>query len=86
MEAGPGRLVPAYDGETATILRVTPLDGPWKVAVLTDGGTVSAADVIVLMVLRSTRATTIGERTAGALDYQSTAIIGLGTGDRRVWI
>lgn len=83
MEAGPGSLVPAYDDETVTIPRVTPLDGPWKVAVLTDRGTVSAAEVTVLMALRSTRATTIGEPTAGALDYQSTAIIGLGTGDRR---
>ncbi len=83
MEEHPGTLVPAYDDEAVTTPRVTPLDGPWKVAVLTDRGTVSAAEVTVLMALRSTRATTIGEASAGALDYQSTTIIGLGTGDRR---
>jgi hypothetical protein len=83
MEENPGKLVPAYDDVAPTMPTTTPLNGPWKVAVLTDRGTVSAAEVTVLMALRSTRATTIGEPTAGALDYQSTAIIGLGTGDRR---
>lgn len=83
MEASPGQLVHAYDDDVATSPRATPLEGNWKVAVLTDRGTVSAAEVTVLMALRSTRATTIGEPTAGALDYQSTAIIGLGSGDRR---
>lgn len=83
MEEHPGRLVNAYDDGVQTTPSVTPLEGPWRVAVLTDRGTVSAAEVTVLMALRSTRAVTIGEPTAGALDYQSTAIIGLGTGDRR---
>jgi C-terminal processing protease CtpA/Prc len=44
---------------------------------------VSAAEVLVLRALRSSRAVVIGEPTAGALDYQSTQIVGLGTGDRR---
>jgi hypothetical protein len=83
MEASPGKFVPAYDEDFVSIPRATPADGNWKVAVLTDRGTVSAAEVTVLMALQSTRATTIGEPTAGALDYQNTAIIGLGTGDRR---
>lgn len=83
MEANPGKFVHAYDDDVATTPRATPLEGDWKVAVLTDRGTVSASEVTVLMALRSTRATTIGEPTAGALDYQSTTIIGLGTGDRR---
>ena len=52
-------------------------------AVLVDGGTVSAAEVLVLRALRSERAVVIGEPTAGALDYQSTQAVGLGTGDRR---
>jgi hypothetical protein len=83
MEANPGKFVHAYDDDVATTPRATPIEGNWKVAVLTDRGTVSASEVTVLMALRSTRATTIGEPTAGALDYQSTTIIGLGTGDRR---
>lgn len=83
MEASPGSLVPAYDEDFVSIPRTTPADGNWRVAVLTDRGTVSASEVTVLMALQSTRATTIGEPTAGALDYQNTAIIGLGTGDRR---
>lgn len=83
MEANPGKFVHAYDDDVATTPRATPLEGDWKVAVLTNRGTVSASEVTVLMALRSTRATTIGEPTAGALDYQSTTIIGLGTGDRR---
>jgi len=83
MDEQPGRLVRAYDDDVPTAPSATPLDGPWRVAVLTDRGTVSAAEVTVLMALRSARAVTIGEPTAGALDYQSTTIVGLGTGDRR---
>lgn len=83
MDSNPGEFVAAYDDDAPRQPTAQPLDGAWKVAVLTDRGTVSAAEVTVLMALRSTRATTIGEPTAGALDYQSTTIIGLGTGDRR---
>ncbi len=83
MDSNPGRLVPFSDEAPSAAFSPTPIDGPFKVAILTDGGTVSAAEVTVLMGLRSTRATVVGEPTAGALDYQSTSIIGLGTGDRR---
>ncbi len=82
LEAGPGTFVPLEE-----TLRPPPPEpahaGGWKVAVLVDGGTVSAAEVLVLRALRSTRAVVIGEPTAGALDYQSVQIVGLGTGDRR---
>jgi hypothetical protein len=57
--------------------------GDWRVIVMVDGGTVSAAEVLVLKALRSPRATVVGEPTSGALDYQSTQIVSLGTGDRR---
>lgn len=82
LEARPGELVPLE--ETPSVPRPqASLEGDWRVAVLTDRGTVSASEVTVLMALRSTRAVVIGEPTAGALDYQSTQIVGLGTGDRR---
>ena len=82
MEANPGKLV---------LLETTPespgpepvTEGDWRVVVLIDGGTVSAAEVLVLRALRSERATVVGEPTAGALDYQSVSIIGLGIGDYR---
>lgn len=53
------------------------INGPEKVVVLTDNGTVSAAEVFVLRALRSRRVTVIGEPTAGALDYQSVNIVRL---------
>ena len=82
MEENPGELVPLYEGdEPERPDSVAP--GGWRVAVLIDGGTVSAAEVLVLEALRSTRATVFGEPTAGALDYQSTQILSLRTGDRR---
>lgn len=82
LEAHPGQLVPLE--ETPTPPRAqSAAEGAWRVAVLVDRGTVSAAEVLVLLALRSTRAVVIGEPTAGALDYQSTQVVGLGTGDRR---
>lgn len=83
MDSNPGRLVPFSDEPPSTAFSPRPIEGDFKVAILTDRGTVSAAEVTVLMGLRSTRATVIGEPTAGALDYQSTTIVSLATGDRR---
>jgi len=57
--------------------------GPRVVGVLIDRGTVSASEVFVLYALRSPRATVFGERTAGAMDYQSTAIVPLSPRERR---
>jgi hypothetical protein len=82
LEANPGKLV-AFDTSTAPPRQAASYPGSWRVAVLTDRGTVSASEVTVLMALRSTRAKVFGEPTAGALDYQSTQIVGLGIGDRR---
>jgi hypothetical protein len=73
MTASPGALVPmpAYSSDPADTL----VAGPARVAVLVDGGTVSAAEVLVLQALRSTRARVFGQPTAGALDYQSTNVV-----------
>lgn len=82
MQAAPGTLVPLEETPSAP---PTPsvLSGDWRVVVMVDGGTVSASEVLVLHALRSSRATVVGEPTAGALDYQSTQVVSLGTGDRR---
>jgi C-terminal processing protease CtpA/Prc len=82
LEAAPGHLVPLEDTPSPPPFDAS-YEGKWRVAVLVDRGTVSAAEVLVLRALRSSRAVVIGEPTAGALDYQSTQIVGLGTGDRR---
>jgi hypothetical protein len=82
LEANPGALVTLWEGdEPARPDSVA--EGDWRVAVLVDRGTVSASEVLVLKALRSTRATVFGEPTAGALDYQSTQVLSLRTGDRR---
>lgn len=82
MEANPGALVLIEETPSAPRPEAS-YAGDWQVVVLTDRGTVSAAEVLVLRALRSTRATVVGEPTAGALDYQSVQIVGLGLGDRR---
>jgi len=82
MQANPGKLV-VLDTSQAASARAPVLPGDWHVVVMVDRGTVSAAEVLVLRALRSTRATVVGDRTAGALDYQSVQIISLGTGNRR---
>lgn len=82
MEATPGALVPLFEQpQPAPADSVLP--GAWRIVVLIDRGTVSAAEVLVLKGLRSTRTVVVGEPTAGALDYQSTQIVGLGLPDRR---
>ncbi len=82
MQAHPGQLVPIEEAPAPPAPEPS-LPGDWRVIVLVDRGTVSAAEVLVLNALRSTRAIVVGENTAGALDYQSVQIIGLGVGDRR---
>ena len=85
MEAHPGELVqmrdPALPPEAEEADSV--IEGNWKVGVLTDGGTVSASEVLVLNALRSKRATVFGEPTEGALDYQSTNIVWFSPNERR---
>jgi hypothetical protein len=77
MEAAPGQLVPMFDPAKPTPATTYPpaVFGPRKVAMLIDGGTVSASEVLVQLALRSDRTVVIGEPTAGALDYQSTSIV-----------
>lgn len=82
LEERPGALVP-LDETPAPPAREFVREGDWRVVVLVDRGTVSASEVLVLRASRSTRAVVLGEPTAGALDYQSTQIVRLGTGDAR---
>ncbi len=83
LEMNPGALVPLDESPSPAPTSEPSVDGSWRVIVLVDRGTVSAAEVLVLRALRSTRAVVVGEPTAGALDYQSVQIVSLGTGDRR---
>jgi hypothetical protein len=75
---------PAAPPDPATPDSVLPW--PANVAVLVDGGTVSAAEVLVLKALRSTRARVYGLPTEGALDYQSASIVRLTTGENRWYL
>lgn len=60
--------------------------GPRRVGVLTDRGTVSAAEVLVIRALQSERARVFGQPTAGALDYQSISIVRLSPAERRWYL
>lgn len=82
LESETGSLIP-LEGFPSALGPEPSTPGSWRVVVLVDAGTVSASEVLVLKALRSTRATVVGEPTAGALDYQSTQGISLGTGDRQ---
>ncbi len=87
MEAAPGRLVPMFDsGGFPVDPDPAAIYGPQRVAVLIDGGTVSAAEVLVLKARRSARALVIGEPTAGALDYQSTSIVSIHPEEKRFYL
>jgi C-terminal processing protease CtpA/Prc len=90
LKASPGELVPLNDpADTAKAPaprnRVVS-SGPRRVGVLVDRGTVSAAEVLVLAALRSPRATVFGERTAGALDYQSANIVSISPREKRWYL
>jgi hypothetical protein len=87
LRASPGELVPLND-PADTLAKPDARDwvvssGPRRVGVLIDRGTVSASEVFVLYALRSPRATVFGERTAGALDYQSANIVSISPRERR---
>jgi hypothetical protein len=62
---------------------VTPVYGPRRVGILVDRGTVSAGEAFMIQALRSTRVTTFGRPTAGALDYQTVSIVALLPNERR---
>jgi len=80
-----GELVPLRDPQSPAeaVPEDSIIEGNWKVGVLVDRGTVSAAEVLVLQALKSTRAVVFGEPTEGALDYQSTRIIWFSPKERR---
>jgi C-terminal processing protease CtpA/Prc len=81
LEANPGALVTLEETPSPSPPPPeTSSPGNWRVVVLVDRGTVSAAEVLVLRALRSMRAVVVGEPTSGALDYQSVQIVSLGTG------
>jgi hypothetical protein len=88
LRAHPGELVPLRD----PALPPEPdapdsvVVGPRRVGVLVDGGTVSAAEVLVLRALRSERARVFGEPTAGALDYQSVNVVPFDARERRWYL
>jgi hypothetical protein len=77
MRENPGALVPLLDsGESVPRPpSVAPIVGPRRVGLIIDGGTVSAAEVLVARAMQSTRVTVFGQPTEGALDYQSTYIV-----------
>ena len=90
LEAHPGRLVPLAD-PAAPPTPPDPRDwvvasGPRAVGVLTDRGTVSASEVLVVYALQSPRATVFGEPTAGALDYESASIVPILPAEHRWYV
>jgi hypothetical protein len=74
LEASPGQFV-LFSADEVSPPTDTLFQGPSRVGVITDGGTVSAGEVFVLHALRSTRARVFGQPTAGALDYPSVNIV-----------
>jgi hypothetical protein len=85
MEANQGKLVPLFDSlvPPSTEPPDSVINGPRRVGLLIDRGTVSASEVMVLEAMRSSRVTVFGEPTAGALDYQTTRIIWFSPTERR---
>ncbi|MEO8030184.1 MAG: S41 family peptidase [Gemmatimonadota bacterium] len=85
MNAHPGEIVPVFDSlegppasETDSVIQ-----GPRRVGVLSDGGTVSASEVMLLDAVRSSRVTSFGQPTEGALYYQSTTVVWFSPRERR---
>ncbi len=79
MRANPGRVV-AYDsGAETPDEEVAAAAGPRRVAILVDGGVVSAGEAFVLSAMRNEKVVLFGENTGGVIDYQSTQIVGIGS-------
>jgi hypothetical protein len=74
LDESPGRLVPMPPFSSPPSPDTVVL-GPSRVGILVDGGTVSAAEVVVLQALQSTRALVFGQPTDGALDYSSANVV-----------
>jgi hypothetical protein len=88
LEARPGKLVPLVD----SLDSVPPdrpdsaINGPVRVGILIDRGTVSASEVVVQRAKRSARVTVFGENTAGALDYENVNIVPFLRGEARWYL
>ena len=87
MRASPGGFAPFADtlDPPSPAHPVTPVYGPRRVGILVDRGTVSAGEAFLIQALRSTRVTSFGQPTAGALDYQNVSIVALLPNERR-WL
>ncbi|HET9602697.1 MAG TPA: S41 family peptidase [Gemmatimonadales bacterium] len=88
LERSPGQLVPFLDPQSPPPPDGMPpaIQGPRRVGVIVDHGTVSAAEVVALYARQSARVTIYGEPTAGALDYQSVSIIPLSPEEHRWYL
>lgn len=85
LTTAPGQLVtmPSFANDDAAD---TLLLGPSRVGIITDRGTVSASEVLVLKALSSTRARVFGQPTSGALDYPSANVVSVMRGERRWYL
>jgi hypothetical protein len=87
MRANPGGFALFADSlDPPTVTHpVTPVYGPRRIGILVDRGTVSAGEAFLIQAMRSTRVTTFGQPTAGALDYQNVSIVAFLPNERR-WL
>lgn len=83
LEAAPGEVVTLMDPFPSLPPR-PPLvhQGPARVAILMDRGSVSAAEAFVLLAQRYTRVTTFGQPTGGDIDYQTVQLVRLACAGR----
>ncbi|HSH44480.1 MAG TPA: S41 family peptidase, partial [Longimicrobiales bacterium] len=85
MEQNPGRVLPLPpEGRRpgGPFRPDTIHDSPRRVAILVDGGVVSAGEALVLDAMRSERVTVYGENSGGAIDYQNVRLVWLGCPER----
>jgi hypothetical protein len=88
LRATPGGFVPVIDPASPPDPEGpdSVIEGPVRVGILIDRGTVSAAEVLVVEAKRSNRVTIYGEPTAGALDYENVSIVPIASGERRWYL
>ena len=74
-----GELVPMAtdDGEGDRDVERAAIHGPRRVGILTDAGTVSAAEAFVLKARRHERVVVFGQNTGGSIAYQNVQIVRL---------
>jgi hypothetical protein len=86
LRAAPGQIVPLYgDGPPdAPPPSFEPAPGPRHIAVLIDGGVVSAGEGFLLGARRHERVTIFGANTGGMIDYQNVGITRVGCPDEGI--